>query len=198
VGGGFLTAAAFQTRTDDEIVIDTNVGGRATYRNARRTLRDGVELAWTHETASQWRTQVAYTWLRARYLDAFCSPTPCAAGTLVPAGSLIPGIPPQLLFASFGYAPDQGWRGGVELRVVGRLQANDRNTASAAGYAVAALYAGYLRRWAHWELNAFARIDNLFDRRYIGSVIVNEGNARYFEPAPGRNWTVGMGAAYRF
>jgi hypothetical protein len=30
----------------------------------------------------------------------------------------------------------------------------------------------------------FARIDNVFDRRYVGSVIVNEGNARYFEPPP--------------
>ena len=49
-----------------------------------------------------------------------------------------------------------------------------------------------------WELTGFARVDNLFDRRYIGSVIVNEGNARYFEPAPGRNWTIGAGAAYRF
>jgi len=41
-------------------------------------------------------------------------------------------------------------------------------------------------------------VDNLFDRRYAGSVIVNEGNARYFEPAPGRNWTVGMSGSYRF
>ena len=29
-------------------------------------------------------------------------------------------------------------------------------------------------------------------------MIVNEGNARYFEPALGRNWTVGAGAAYCF
>ena len=41
-------------------------------------------------------------------------------------------------------------------------------------------------------------VDNLFDRRYAGSVIVNEGNARFFEPAPGRTWTIGAGAAYRF
>lgn len=34
----------------------------------------------------------------------------------------------------------------------------------------------------------FSRVDNVFDRRYVGSVIVNEGNGRYFEPAPGRNW----------
>ena len=45
-----------------------------------------------------------------------------------------------------------------------------------------------------WEINTFARIENLFDRRVIGSVIVNESNGRYYEPAPGRTWTVGAGA----
>ena len=74
----------------------------------------------------------------------------------------------------------------------------DLDRASAPGYSVAAAYAGYLKKWERWEFNAFARVDNLFDRRYAGSVIVNEGNARYFEPAPGRNWTVGMSGSYRF
>ena len=41
-------------------------------------------------------------------------------------------------------------------------------------------------------------LTGLFDRRYVGSVIVNEGNARYYEPAQGRNWTVGLSGAYRF
>jgi outer membrane receptor for ferrienterochelin and colicin len=44
----------------------------------------------------------------------------------------------------------------------------------------------------------FARIDNVFDRRYVGSVIVNEGNARYFEPPPGRNWVMEIDGAFRF
>ena len=72
------------------------------------------------------------------------------------------------------------------------------NNARTPGYAVTSLYAGYVKRWERWDLNAFARVDNLFDWRYVGSVIVDEGNARYFEPALGHNWTVGMGAAYRF
>jgi hypothetical protein len=29
-------------------------------------------------------------------------------------------------------------------------------------------------------------------------VIVNEGNARYFEPSPTRNWTVGIAAMTGF
>ena len=198
LAGGLLTAALFRTRTSGEIVTDTNIGGRATFQNAGHTRRDGFELGWTNESAGHWRTQLAWTWLDARYGDAFCSPSPCAAGNAVAAGNLIPGIAKQSIFAAFGYAPPEGWRAGAELRALGRLQANDANTASAPGYAVAALHAGYLRRWERWEVNAFARIDNLLDRRVIGSVIVNEGNARYFEPAPGRTWTAGLGAAYRF
>ncbi|MDB5829448.1 MAG: TonB-dependent receptor, partial [Variovorax sp.] len=108
------------------------------------------------------------------------------------------GIARQSLFASFGWAPPEGWHAGAELRALSRIQANDINTAGAPGYALAALEAGYVKRLAQWELNAFARVDNLLDRRYVGSVIVNEGNARYYEPAPGRNWTVGAGASYRF
>jgi iron complex outermembrane receptor protein len=198
LAGGLLTAALFQTRTRDEIVTNTNVGGRATFQNAGRTRRDGFELAWQHETGDHWRTQLAYTWLDARYRDAFCSPSPCGTGTTVAAGNRIPGIAEHAFFASFGWVPPEGWRAGAEIRALSHIAANDRNTAEARGYAVAALYTGYVRRWARWDFNAFLRVDNLFDRRYIGSVIVNEGNARYFEPAPGRSWTLGMGAAYRF
>jgi iron complex outermembrane receptor protein len=198
LAGGLLTAALFQTRTRDEIVTNTNFGGRATFQNAGRTRRDGFELSWLHETANHWRTQLAYTWLDARYRDRFCSPTPCSPTSMVPAGNRIPGIAQHALFASFGWVPPEGWRAGTELRALGSIQANDRNDAEAPGYAVVALYAGYFKRWQRWEFNAFARVDNVFGRRYIGSVIANETNMRYFEPAPGRNWTMGMGAAYRF
>ena len=102
------------------------------------------------------------------------------------------------MFASFGYAPRDGWRAGAELRALGNILANDVNSASAAGYAVVALQTSYVKRWDRWEFNAFARVDNVFDRRIIGSVIVNEGSLRYYEPSPGRNWTMGVGGAYRF
>jgi iron complex outermembrane recepter protein len=31
------------------------------------------------------------------------------------------------------------------------------------------------------------RLNNMFDRHYVGSVIVDDGNSRYFEPGPGFN-----------
>ena len=78
------------------------------------------------------------------------------------------------------------------------MQVNDANSDAAPAYAVLGAYAGYLLRQGPWELNAFVRGENLLDRRYAGSVIVNEGNGRYFEPAPGRIWLAGLSATIRF
>jgi iron complex outermembrane receptor protein len=66
------------------------------------------------------------------------------------------------------------------------------------GYATFATYVGYLARIGAIELSGFGRVDNVFDRRYAGSVIVGEGNGRFFEPAPGRTWAVGGNIAVRF
>jgi iron complex outermembrane receptor protein len=41
-------------------------------------------------------------------------------------------------------------------------------------------------------MTAFVRVDNVLDRRTIGSVIVNDANGRYFEPAPGRGGWIGL------
>lgn len=198
VGGGWLTAALFQTNTKDEIVTLANMGGRTTFQNAGRTRRRGFELSWDHQTSSYWRTQLAYTYLDARYRSDFCSPAPCSPATLVASGNRIPGIPAHALYAAFGWMPPQGWHAGTELRVLSRVYANDFNTASAAGHATVALHAGYTHRVGPWELNAFARVDNVLDRHVIGSVIVNDGNGRYFEPSPGRVWGIGLNASYRF
>ena len=53
-------------------------------------------------------------------------------------------------------------------------------------------------RQGPWELRGFGRVDNVFGRKFAGSVIVNEGNARYFEPAPGRTWLAGLSAVLSF
>ena len=49
-----------------------------------------------------------------------------------------------------------------------------------------------------WNLSAAARIDNLLSRRYAGSVIVNEGNGRFFESAPDRSFVFKLAGSYSF
>lgn len=198
LGGNMLTAALFQTRTENEIVVASSAGGRTTYQNAGRTLRNGLELGWDGELGGHWHSQLAYTLLDATYRDSFCSSACSAANPPVAAGNRIPGIPRQMAFAALAWAPPQGWRAGIEGRYLSKIAVNDSNADAAPAYFTASAHGGYLLQYEHWTLDAFARIDNLFDRQYAGSVIINDGNGRYFEPAPGRNWSAGLSASYRF
>jgi len=80
----------------------------------------------------------------------------------------------------------------IEVRAQSKLYVNDVNSDQASGYAVANLSLAHTFQVGSTKPRVFARVDNLFDRQYAGSVIVNEANARYFEPALGRTWLVGV------
>ena len=194
------SAAVFHTATQDEIVTQTNVGGRSTFQNAGATRRRGLELATSIAPARHWLAQLSYTLLDARYRDAFACPVNvnlCPAGQ-VPAGNRIPGTARNALAAELGWRPPTGWRAGVDARYLGSVTVNDANSDVAASFATLSAHVGYVLIRHRWNIAATARVDNLSNRRYAGSVIVNEGSGRYFEPAAGRNHVLSASANYRF
>ena len=191
VGNGLFTAALFQTMTDDEIVTDTSSGGRTTYKNAGKTRRQGAELSLDQQFAGDWRVKMAWTYLDATYRTNVCGDDNCN-------GNRMPGIARNMGFASLGYVPESGWYAGADMRYMSDIEANDENTAKAPSYTTVGLNTGYKFNYNSWMLDVFGRVDNLFDKEYVGSVIVNESNGRYYEPAPGRNYGVGLSVAYRF
>jgi len=190
-----VNAALFQVRTRDELVVDASSGGRTSYRNASATLRQGLELSMDADLHAGFSARVAATVLRAIYDQAF---------TGVAEGSRLPGVPRTSLYGELAWK-DAGERFGGALETVanGKVFPDDANAAiPAPGYAIfnARVQAsqqldGGMRGW---RLREYARINNLFDRTYIGSVIVGDTNRRYYEPAPGRNWVLGASAQYQF
>ncbi|PJX45079.1 TonB-dependent siderophore receptor [Klebsiella sp. D-Nf1] len=191
IGNGLLTAALFQTNTDNEIVVDSSSGGRTSYKNAGKTRRQGMELGLDQQFGESWRLKAAWTWLDATYRTNVCDDASCN-------GNRIPGIARNMGFASFGYQPEQGWYAGSDIRYMSDIMANDENTAKAPSWTVVGLTTGYKWSYGRMDMDLFGRIDNLFDREYVGSVIVNESNGRYYEPAPGRNYGIGLNLAWRF
>ncbi len=191
IGNGLFSAALFQTDTDNEIVVDASSGGRTTYKNAGKTRRQGLELSLDQQFAWDWKLKMAWTWLDATYRSNACGATDCN-------GNRMPGIARNMGYASFGYQPEQGWYAGADVHYMGDIMADDENSAKAPSYTVAGLNTGYKFLYERWALDLFGRVDNLFDKGYVGSVIVNESNGRYYEPAPGRNYGVGMSVSYRF
>ncbi|MDP0516176.1 TonB-dependent receptor PqqU [Klebsiella pneumoniae] len=191
IGNGLFTAALFQTNTDNEIVVDSSSGGRTSYKNAGKTRRQGMELGLDQQFGESWRLKAAWTWLDATYRTNVCDDASCN-------GNRIPGIARNMGYASFGYQPEQGWYAGSDIRYMSDIMANDENTAKAPSWTVVGLTTGYKWSYGRMDMDLFGRIDNLFDREYVGSVIVNESNGRYYEPAPGGNYGIGLNLAWRF
>ena len=206
-----VNLAGFYTKTEDELAILANSNGRTVNQNIGQTTRHGAELGLDAALPAGFTARVAYTYIRAIVAQAYttCVGTPCkqpatVAGPLpanylvVRAGSYLPAVPMNALYMglTWKYAP-LGFSATLEAQSRARIYTDDRNSDAAAGYWVANLRAGFEQESAHWRFSEFASLDNLADRAYVGSVIVNESNSRYFEPAPGRTAYVMFNAALR-
>ncbi|MBP2605626.1 TonB-dependent receptor family protein [Acinetobacter calcoaceticus] len=192
---GDFTLAVFQTKTKDDIVSAGNSNGRSTFRNADKTLREGVEFAWNKKLWRDLTATASYT-----YLDATFDADIPASGSVaqIPSGNAIPGIAKNQAYASLAWQPTHGLYGGVDVQYMDKVYVNDTNSDAAPSYSVTSANVGYAWVMGDWKVNSFARVDNLFDKNYAGSVIVNDGNGRYFEPADGRNWSAGLRVIKQF
>ncbi|MGI3129270.1 TonB-dependent receptor family protein [Halopseudomonas pachastrellae] len=189
-----VDAALFYTRVDDEIVTGAPQVGtdRSTYANAGKSTRRGLELSIEQPLTDTLNAYLAYTWLDAHF-DSYLD----GSGTNL-ADKRLPGVPRHSLYAELAWQPREGLSTALEVQGMSKRYANDDNSASAPGYAALNWRASYRHQLGPWQLEPFARIDNLTDREYIASLIVNGAGARYYEPAPERSWLVGVGLQYQW
>jgi iron complex outermembrane receptor protein len=192
-----INLAAFAVDTKQEIVVDTAGGGRTTFRNAGKTKRRGIEAEWGGELGGGITAYFNYTWLRAEFAESYFSGSP---PMVVPAGTRLPGVPPQQAYGVVTWAPGglKGLSAAAEVQHVGRIYVNDRNTAAAPAYTIANARLGFLQTAGNFKFSEYIRVNNLTNRNYAGSVIVNDAGGRYFEPAPERNWYAGVSVSAAF
>lgn len=186
-------AALFQIDSDDELAVARNIGGRSSFRNIGPTRRRGAELALAMDWTGAWRGELALTWLQAQFRRAVsgCSVGGCTGAPIVLPGAPLPGIPPRQAFLRLTHTGG-AWRWASEVVAVAGVTANDAGSARTAGYALLNMELARVFAATHGRWRAFARLDNLLDQAFVGSVIVNEGNGRFFEPGPGRALSVGL------
>jgi iron complex outermembrane receptor protein len=183
------TVTAFRSDTRDEVVSAVSSGGRNSFINADRTRREGVEVSMDGALGRSFEAFAAYTMTKATFQEYVTF-----AGVDL-SGNRIPGVPEHL------FAGELAWRGAgtglsaaLELRVASKVPVNDANSAAAGSYEVANVRLGWTGMVAGWKLDAFGRVENVFDTDHVGSVIVNEANQRFYEPAPGRAFFIGLTA----
>jgi len=190
-----VNLAVFHTLTRDEIVVATNINGRSTFQNAGRTRRQGIELGIESTPIQNWTLAAAWTLLDATVRETYltCLAAPCATPNApVDRGNDIPGVPESAITGSINWGARTGWHAGLDARYIDSVPVNDTNAASAPAYALVGLDGGYVFARSWGRLRTFVRVDNLFDEEYVGSVIVNDGNSRFYEPGPERSFLAGI------
>lgn len=179
-------AAVYTTEVTGELVSYEDIGGRQYFRNAGRSRHRGLELAAGVQGPAGITAQLAYTYSDARIRDDGLE------------GNRIPGISPHHLYARAGWRHRSGFHIEADVEAVGEYYADNANSPEAVnpGYAVAGVRLGIDRRVGALGIMPFVGINNLFDRRYNGSVVINAAGGRYFEPAPGRSLYFGLTVPY--
>jgi len=148
------------------------------FRNAASTLRRGVELALESDFSRQWRGRLSLTRLQATYDSPFTTGNG-GSTTATPARH-----PCAVRLCRVEWKPRDGLAAAVETYYRSKLYVEDTNTERAApAYTLVnlRLAANRIRDWTFGQL---LRVDNLFDREHIASVIVGDGNGRFYEPGP--------------
>jgi iron complex outermembrane receptor protein len=205
-----LDLAAFYVQTSDEIITENSAGGKTSFKNSPGgTTRKGFELAYQNQFSSSMKFNLTGTLINAEFNENFSYSSTALGGTKnVKAGNKIPGIPNGMAYSSLQYSATDfqrnkyrqivGTLATFEFITAGANHSDDENKADskAGGYSI------YNLRLAHrvdvnsMTLTGYGQLNNLTDKKYMGSMIV--GNAAPFEPAPGRNWMVGLNAITRF
>lgn len=189
-----LNLAVFQVRTDKEIVVDSASFGRSVYANAGKTGRSGLELAVDSDLGRNFKVNLAYTLLDARFKDAYRT----SAGTTIESGNLLPGTPRNTLYGELSWRhPASGFATALETRYSSKVFIDDVNSDAAGAYTVFNWKGGFEQRLGGLRLKEFLRIENLGDKRYVGGVLVNSASGA-FAPAPGRNYLLGVSAGIDF
>ena len=154
------------------------------YRNTGKTRRMGIELFWEHQKGP-WEWNIAYNYASLKFEEY-------SVGNNNLSGNHLPGVPQQQLTAGLQYDFSEGWGSALQTQYTGAFYADDANQTQIADYFLA-----NIRLWKSLDrLSFFGGINNLLDRAYYDNIRINAFGKRYYEPAPMRNFYLGMNITF--
>jgi len=183
------SAAVYQVSVRDELIpyqIPSSPG-RVFFRNAGRSRHRGVELGATAEIAAGLSAIASWTYSDFVY-------TSYATGGHDLAGRELPGIPQSWLHLLLQARPGFARGAWVELEETqsSGYFVNDTLPTRTSPWWSTNLRVGWDGVVGSVRLRPFVGFNNVFNRSYVGSVVINASGGRYYEPAPGRNVYVGF------
>jgi iron complex outermembrane receptor protein len=191
---GDWSIAVFQADVTDELIsyeVPTSPQRRF-FRNVGSARHRGLELGGGLSLLSGLRLRAAYTYSDFRYVRFVFSPDTSPPRVL--DGRALPGIPRHALHLTVHVEPS-GIRGTwleVETSGTSSTLVDDTLSLRTSPWWTTNVRLGWSGRIGGASLEPFVAANNVFNRLYVGSVVINAARGRYYEPAPGRNLYVGL------
>jgi iron complex outermembrane receptor protein len=165
------TFGLYRTVSDNDIInVASPITGRGFFQNAGTTRRQGIEASASYRT-DRWNVFATYSLVDATFRSpiTLSSPNnPFAVNGLITVlpGDRIPSIPLHRFKAGVEYGEREKWKVGADLVAVsGQYLRGDESNLNPMlpGYWLVNLHGSY---WLTKQIEAFALVQNLFNRRY--------------------------------
>lgn len=115
------------------------------------------------------------------------------------SGNKLTGVAPNVLFTSLDVVTAPGIYGTLSYNFTDEIPLRDDNTVFSDSYNLVQTKVGYKANFfKRIEADIYFGIDNLLDERYSLGFDANAFGGRYFQPAPERNWFLGVKLNYLF
>jgi len=190
----------FVSKVDDAIVQYQEVSGRGYFTNAGKVNNKGLELNMTVTPVRELRAFVSFRYADYTYSD-YKLQRAVAGQPVVDTldGNRVPGPPRFFTRIGIRAQPVGGLVVDLDHTLTSAITADDYNRVWVEnwGAGVTNLRASWQQHWKDFDLLPYAGVNNLWDRTYIGSVLINGALDRVLEPSPQRNFFIGMELGFR-
>ena len=195
---GYAQLAVFGAQTKDDIVPQLLSTSNSVWQNAD-TRRLGLELSARQTLGPRLQAGLSAQWIKAEY-DQALSVSRSSNLIAVASGNRIPGIPRDRVQAELTWSTKAGKPSAgqpsryatLEFVSLGVMDVNSDNSQATDRANVWNLRLGSRYPALGGEVLVQMAVENLTDKRYAGSVIVDQALERYYEPGAPRQYLLGL------
>ena len=183
----YFEMVAFYIPTDDEITpyeIE-QFPGRTFYRNAGKTSRKGIEIIFNHNISKKINFDNSYTFSDFKFREF-------TSGSNNLSDNYLPGIPKNIFNSNISYKTENGLIFLTELIYNDKIYSSNNNDIFEKPYWLSnfKISKKINNKKLFWDI--YFGLNNIFNTYYSDNIRLNAFGGRFFEPAPLRNFYLGL------
>ena len=183
----YFEMVAFYIPTDDEITpyeIE-QFPGRTFYRNAGKTSRKGIEIIFNHNISKKINFDNSYTFSDFKFREF-------TSGSNNLNDNYLPGIPKNIFNSNISYKTENGLIFLTEFIYNDKIYSSNNNDVFEKPYWLSnfKISKKINNKKLFWDI--YFGLNNIFNTYYSDNIRLNAFGGRFFEPAPLRNFYLGL------